>query len=95
MPGGNAQQGQQAISKYGCGSCHTIPGVQGANATAAPSLAGFAGRSQIASTVPNTPDNLVKWIQNPKSVKPSTAMPSVGVTEPDAKNIAAYLETLK
>lgn len=95
VPGGNPDAGKQAVSTYGCGSCHTIPGVQGANGRSAPSLAGFANRQQIAGAVPNNPDNLVKWIQDPQSVKSNTAMPDLNVTEADAKNIAAYLYTLQ
>lgn len=95
VPGGNPEQGRQAIEKYGCGSCHTIPGVPGANGTVGPSLAGLAKLPSIVNTVPNTPDNLIKWIQNPQSVKPGTAMPNLSVTEPDARNIAAYLYTLQ
>lgn len=95
VPGGNSTAGQQAFGKYGCGGCHTIPGVQGATGTNAPSLAGFANRSQIAGAAPNTPDNLVKWLQDPQSVKSNTIMPKVGVNEQDAKDMAAYLYTLR
>jgi cytochrome c1 len=94
VPGGTASAGPAAISKYGCGGCHTIPGVQGANGTTAPNLGGFANRAQIAGTVPNTPENLVKWIQDPPSVKSDTRMPKLNVTEQDSKDIAAYLYTL-
>ncbi|MBI2954427.1 MAG: c-type cytochrome [Chloroflexi bacterium] len=92
---GNPQQGQQAIGRYGCGSCHTIPGVPNANGTTAPSLAGVGSRQQIAGVLPNTPDNMARWIQDPQAVKSGTRMPSMGVTESDARDIAAYLETLK
>jgi cytochrome c1 len=95
VPGGNSSAGQQAIGKYGCGGCHTIPGVQGANGTNAPNLGGFAGRAQIAGAAPNTPENLVKWLQDPQSVKPDARMPKLGVTEQDAKDIGAYLYTLR
>ncbi|MHB1414518.1 MAG: c-type cytochrome [Chloroflexota bacterium] len=94
VPGGNPTAGQAAIQKYGCGSCHVIPGVAGANGSVGPSLAGFATKSTIAGTVPNTPDNLIKWIMNPQAVKPGTTMPNLGVTQTDARDIAAYLYTL-
>ena len=95
VPGGNAVQGHEAIQRYGCGSCHIIPGVPGANGRVGPSLAGFAERKTVAGVVPNTPENLVRWLQNPQAVKPGTAMPNLGVTEADARNIAAYLYTLR
>src|SRR5918911_1170581 len=62
---------------------------------AAPPLAGLAGRAYIAGVLPNTPDNLIRWIQNPPGIDEKTAMPNVGVTARDARNIAAYLYTLK
>ena len=45
--------------------------------------------------LPNDPENLVMWIQDPKGVHGRTGMPDSGVTEPDARDIAAYLYTLR
>jgi len=95
VPGGRAEQGRLDMEKYGCGACHVIPGVPGANGTFGPSLVDFAERKEIAGVLPNTPDNLIRWLQNPPAVKPGTAMPNLGVTEPDARDIGAYLYTLK
>ena len=92
---GNAELGKEAITKYGCGSCHTIPGVKGANSKVGPPLAHFSERSFIAGQLANTEENLVRWIRDPQAVEPGTAMPNLRVTEQDAKNIAAYLTTLK
>src|SRR5262245_26038287 len=50
---------------YGCGSCHTIPGIQGAHALVGPSLAQVASRMYIAGVLPNTPTNILRWLQNP------------------------------
>ena len=95
LTGGDPANGKAAIRYYGCGSCHTIPGVDGATAQVGPPLAGLAGRAYIAGVLPNTPDNLIRWIQNPPGVDEKTAMPNVGVTARDARDIAAYLYTLK
>lgn len=93
---GNPQQGQQAITRYGCGACHVIPGVQGANGQVGPSLAGIGGRRTLAAgTMENTPANMVKWIQDPQEIKPGSQMPDLNVTDSDARDIAAYLYTLK
>ncbi len=83
--------GRQLISKYGCGTCHTIPGVPGANATVGPALDHFYERTVIAGMLPNNEANLIRWIQHPQEVEPGTAMPDMGVTEQDARTIAAYL----
>jgi cytochrome c len=83
--------GRQLIATYGCGSCHSIPGVPGANAMVAPPLDRFYQRTYIAGRLSNTQDNLVKWIQDPQEVEPGTAMPDLGVSEAEARDIAAYL----
>ncbi len=95
MVGGNPDRGPQLLRSYGCGTCHTISGVVGANGLVGPPLSGIAQRSYIAGVLPNAPDNLVRWIENPKAVDSLTAMPVVGVTPADARDIAAYLYTLR
>src|SRR5579859_5202256 len=94
ITGADSQRGQAAIVKYGCGSCHTIPGIQGANAFVGPSLEHFASRSYIAGNFPNLPENLVPWIENAQAMLPNNAMPNMNVSEGDARDIAAYLYTL-
>jgi cytochrome c1 len=71
-----------------------VPGVRGAHGLVGPSLAGFGKRSFIAGMLPNEPANLVRWIRTPHEVNPRTAMPQIGVTDTDAKDISAYLYTL-
>lgn len=93
--GGNAHAGKLVIESYNCGSCHTIPGVHDANGLVGPPLLYFSRRTMIAGELPNSPDNLVRWIQDPKSVEPGTAMPKLGVTDQQAHDVAAYLYTLR
>ena len=95
IPNADPQRGWQAIQDYGCGTCHTIPGVPSANATVGPPLTDWADRQFIAGSLANTPNNLVEWIRFPQSIEPGTAMPDMDVSEPVAKDIAAYLYTLK
>jgi cytochrome c2 len=95
LTGGDPSRGPDLMRKYGCQSCHTIPGVVGANGLVGPPLAGIASRSYIGGVLPNAPDNMLAWIRDPKRVDPQTAMPNVGVTPSDARHIAAYLYTLK
>jgi len=84
-------QGRKLIVNYGCGSCHFIPGIPGADALVAPPLDHFYQRTYIAGVLPNTWENLTKWIQDPQGIVPGNAMPNLGLTESDARNIAAYL----
>ena len=95
MTGGDPHRGRTAITRYGCSTCHTIPGVSGATALVGPPLDRIASRSYIAGVMPNTPDNMIRWIENPPGVDKLTAMPNLGVTEGDARDIASYLYTLK
>ncbi len=85
------EAGRQLIIKYGCGTCHSIPGVPGANGTIGPPLDHFYKQMYIAGRLTNTEDNLIKWIQNPQQINPGDAMPNMGVTDSDARSIAAYL----
>lgn len=95
VAGGEPKHGPAAMRAYGCGTCHTIPGVRGADALVGPPLTAFARRKYIAGRVPNEPDKLVEWILHPQGIKPGTAMPDMGVTGGDAKHMAAYLYTLR
>jgi cytochrome c len=93
--GGNIHAGKALLQAYGCGSCHVIPGVPGARGLVGPPLLFWARRTYIAGELPNTPDNLVKWIEAPPSVEPGTAMPTLGVSEQQARDMAAYLYTIR
>ncbi len=93
--GGDARAGIVAIRKYGCSGCHTINGIEEAHGLVGPPLDHFAYRVYIAGKLPNTPDNLMHWIQKPQEVVPSNAMPDMGVSEEDSRDIAAYLYTLR
>ena len=91
---GQPDRGAELIAQYGCGSCHTIPGVNRADGLVGPPLTRFGARSYIAGELPNNADNLRRWITDPQAVEPGTAMPKLGVTAIDAQDIAAYLYTL-
>ncbi len=60
-----------------------------------PPLNQFALRAYIAGQLPNQPDNLMRWLQDPQQVEPGTAMPDLGVSPAVARDMAAYLYTLR
>ncbi len=95
VTGGDLQRGSAAIFKYGCGSCHTIAGISNAHGLVGPPLTGIAARMYVAGVLPNTPENIVRWIRNPKNVDEKTVMPTLDVSEQDATDIAAYLYSIK
>lgn len=94
-PSGNSDRGYTLVDKLGCGSCHVIPGVADANGMVGPPLDRIAGRQYIAGVLRNTPDNMVSWLRHPQQIVPGNAMPDLGISEADGRDIAAYLETLK
>lgn len=95
ITGGDVQRGKIAVVRYGCQSCHTIPKIEGANATVGPPLDRIAVRGYLGGHLSNTPDNMVRWIQHPQLVDPKNVMPELGVTDQDARDIAAFLYTLR
>jgi putative membrane protein len=95
MTGGDPQRGRAAAREYGCASCHAIPGVAGADSQVGPSLEHMANRAYVAGMLPNTPGNMIQWLNDPRHVNPQTAMPKTVPDEAEARNIAAYLYTLQ
>jgi cytochrome c len=92
---GEAKNAPAKIEYYGCASCHVIPGVAGADGLIGPPLDTIGSRAYVGGVVRNSPDNLVRWIQNAPGLDPKTAMPRLDVPEMDAREIAAYLYTLR
>jgi cytochrome c len=88
-------RGQLALTNYGCVSCHTIPGVRGADAMVGPPLDHIAKRVYVAGVLPNSPQNLFRWIKDPPAIDEKTAMPQLRVTDKDAQDIVTYLLTLQ
>ena len=95
LTGGDPHAGRQKITQYGCDSCHTIPGIPTADATVGPPLNRIARRVYLAGHIENTPENMMRWIRNPHAFDQKTAMPEMGVTERDSRDITAYLYTLR
>jgi len=95
VAGGDPARGAKAVATYGCGSCHVIPGIRQAYGVLGPPLVSFGRHTVLAGQVVNSADQLVLWIVNPQRIKPATAMPNLGVTADDARDIAAYLYTLR
>jgi len=91
----NPERGRIALTQYACHACHMIPGITGSEVFVGPRLDGIASRPLIAGDLPNNPDTLIAWIRHPKTIDPQTAMPDMGVTEQHARDMAAYLSTLK
>jgi cytochrome c len=92
---GHVDAGKATIGRYGCGACHKIPGIAGAVGEVGPSLAGIATRSEIAGVLVNDPKSLTRWLRHPQAVVPGNGMPDQGITDREARDIAAYLYTVR
>jgi len=93
--GGDVENGRLLLRQFACGTCHAIPGVAASKGNVGPPLAGVANRIYLGGVLPNTPENMVSFIRAPQKADPRTAMPDLGVTEAHARDMVAYLYTLK
>jgi len=93
--GGDPTRGSAEITRAQCGACHEIPGIQDANGLVGPPLGRFALRTTVAGVLPNTPGELVHWLRAPQQVTPGNAMPDTGLSDQQARDVAAYLYTLR
>jgi cytochrome c2 len=91
--GGDPHRGEAMFIQYGCGTCHGVKHVRKASGMVGPPLDGIAIRAIIAGKLPNTPENLQRWIRDPQRVTPGTDMPDLHVGERDARDISAFLYT--
>lgn len=92
---GNADRGKQLVEQYGCNSCHIVPGIDGARGMIGPSLEHVASRPIIATKIPNSQANMTAYIQNPQMTNPENLMPNLAVKPDEARDMVAYLYTLK
>ena len=91
----DAHRGGRLIVATGCGACHAIRGIADAHGRVGPPLDNIGTRTIIAGLLPNTPENMARWLRAPQSIVPGNAMPDIGLSERDAADIAAYLDALK
>lgn len=95
IAGADAGRGLEVIERVGCAACHLIPGIAWPKGTVGGDLEGFARRSLIAGRLPNQPDTLVTWLQDPSALSPETGMPPMPLSPDEARDVAAYLYTLQ
>jgi cytochrome c oxidase subunit 2 len=91
----SAIQGHDVFVQRTCIMCHTIAGTP-AGSGVGPELTHIASRPSIAAgSLPNTRQNLARWILNPQLIKPGVKMPPNPLPPADMKALVDYLETLK
>jgi cytochrome c2 len=92
---GDPERGRLLLRQFGCGACHRISGVADAQGNVGPPLDGVAKRVYQAGVLPNSAAAMARWIRAPQAFEPQTAMPNLGVGEEHARDMVAYLQTLK
>lgn len=95
LTGGDPELGRALVDRVGCPACHTMDGVTGGRGLVGPRLDGLRERAYIAGVLPNEPENLVRWLRDPKVVDAHTTMPDLGLTEAEARHVASFLYTLR
>ena len=93
--GGDPKAGRRAYLAYHCDACHETDPAVFAKGQVGPSLKGVAQRTEIAGRLSNQPDVLVAWIHHPQALAPGSGMPEQGLTDKDARDIAAWLLSRK
>lgn len=93
--GGDPARGATVIGQVQCGACHEIPGIPDAHGLVGPPLEHFGRRTMVAGVLPNTPDALEHWLVDPQGVTPGNGMPATGLNDQQARDVAAYLYTLR
>jgi len=87
--------GKASFLAQTCVNCHRVRGTS-AQGTYAPDLTHLMSRRTLAAgMVPNTPDELRRWVDDPQQVKPGCLMPAFGLSGTDRDLILRYLMTLR
>jgi cytochrome c2 len=95
LTAGDPQRGKAAFVRHGCGGCHAIRNVQPAAGQVGPPLDGVASRAFLAGTLSNDPQHMIAWVRHPQALQPGVGMPETGLSETEARDVAAYLYTLR
>jgi cytochrome c2 len=88
-------RGKAAAVRLGCGACHDLPGVDWPKGRVGPPLAGFGDRALIAGALSNQPALLAEFVRDAPSVVPGSGMPAIPMRDGDARDIAAWLQSLR
>jgi cytochrome c len=91
---GDAERGKALAVRHGCIACHAIKDMP-AVGRVGPPLNGIARRAILAGRVANTPEQMAYWIRFPRQVDPGTLMPELGISETEARDLTAFLYSLR
>jgi cytochrome c oxidase subunit 2 len=94
-PSDSTRAGEQVFMSAACATCHAIGGTPAFGNTG-PDLTHVGSRRTLASgAIPNTFEDMMRWIYNPQAIKPGTLMPAVALKADQLRAVTAYLRSLK
>ena len=91
--GGSSAHGMELVNTIGCKGCHVIGddtrmrNARGFSYDMAPELTRAGSKLN--------PDWMFEWIKNPRAFRPNTRMPNLRLSDQEARDIVAYLSTMK
>ncbi len=92
--GPDTTAGAKLFLTKGCTGCHALNAVKFSRNLLGPNLSNVGARKYIAAgTLRNTDENLARWIHNPQAIKHGVLMLNLGLTDDEARTVAAYLRT--
>jgi cytochrome c2 len=92
-PGGDASRGRELVETAGCKGCHVVGDDErlrkerGFSYDIAPELTRAGSKLD--------PEWLFRWLKNPREYRPKTQMPNLRLTDREARDIVAYIMTLR
>jgi cytochrome c len=95
LTGGDPKIGRQLFEGRGCGACHAVSNGRRATGLVGPPLGKIATRAFLAGHQPNDRAHLIAWVQHPQTIEPGVGMPDAGLSDREARDVAAYLYTLR
>lgn len=93
-PAGAAVEGARVFQERKCGECHAVSPADRSDKSGPP-LEHIASRKLLGGDLPNTPQNLARWIAQPQSIKPENRMADPKLTPAEVQALTAYLESLQ
>jgi len=92
---GDERRGREIFLSHACSGCHTIRGTN-AHGRIGPDLTHVGGRQDLAGlAIPNTPEEMTRWIDDPQAIKPGVKMPDLHLSSADIRSVVSYLESLR
>jgi cytochrome c oxidase subunit 2 len=93
---GVAETGGALFEKHGCGACHRVAGTA-ADSRVGPDLSHLGSRATLgAGILPNTVDEIARFIAKPDAVKPGAQMPAFDMlAAQDIRAVAVWLKGLE